>query len=152
MMKNYNPVSAQDYLPRELLREIQLQRLQKIVAHEYEHVPVYRARMDERGVKPSHIKSLKDIALLPFMMKKDLRDTYPFGLFAMNMSDVVRLHASSGTTGKPIVVGYSKEDIDVWVSCMMRSLVAAGVGQGDIIQNSYGYGLFTGGLGAHYGI
>ena len=133
MMKNYNPVSAQDYLPRELLREIQLQRLQKIVAHEYEHVPVYRARMDERGVKPSHIKSLKDIALLPFMMKKDLRYTYPFGLFAMNMSDVVRLHGSR-------------------VSCMMRSLVAAGVGQGDIIQNSYGYGLFTGGLGAHYGI
>ncbi len=152
MMKNYNPVSAQDYLPRELLKQIQLQRLQKIVAHEYEHVPVYRERMDERGVKPEHIKTLKDIALLPFMMKKDLRDTYPFGLFAMEMSDVVRLHASSGTTGKPIVVGYSKEDIDVWVSCMMRALVAAGVGPGDIIQNSYGYGLFTGGLGAHYGI
>ena len=108
--------------------------------------------MDEKGVKPSDIRSLEDIAKLPFMMKKDLRDTYPFGLFALDMKQVVRLHASSGTTGKPIVVGYTKEDIDVWVGCMMRALAMAGVDRGDIIQNSYGYGLFTGGLGAHYGV
>ena len=151
-MKPYNPVSAQDYIPRTLLRQIQLQRLQKIVEHEYTHVEFYRKRMDEHGVKPSDIKTLEDVAKLPFMMKKDLRDTYPFGLFALPMKDVVRLHASSGTTGKPIVVGYSQSDIDVWVSCMMRALAAAGIEKGDIIQNSYGYGLFTGGLGAHYGV
>ena len=151
LTKHYNPISAQDYIPRPLLRQIQLQRLQKIVQHEYRNVEVYRRRMDEKGVKPSDIRSLEDIAKLPFMMKKDLRDTYPFGLFALDMKQVVRLHASSGTTGKPIVVGYTKEDIDVWVSCMMRALAMGGVDRGDIIQNSYGYGLFTGGLGAHYG-
>ena len=152
LTKHYNPISAQDYIPRPLLRQIQLQRLQKIVQHEYRNVEVYRRRMDEKGVKPSDIRSLEDIAKLPFMMKKDLRDTYPFGLFALDMKQVVRLHASSGTTGKPIVVGYTKEDIDVWVSCMMRALAMGGVDRGDIIQNSYGYGLFTGGLGAHYGV
>lgn len=152
MAKPYNPVSAQDYIPRDLLRQIQLQRLRKIVEHEYSHVEFYRKRMDDAGVKPSDIQSLKDISKLPFMMKKDLRDTYPFGLFALPMNDVVRLHASSGTTGKPIVVGYSKSDIDVWVGCMMRALAAAGIEKGDIVQNSYGYGLFTGGLGAHYGV
>ena len=151
-MKPYNPISAQDYIPRTLLRQIQLQRLQKIVEHEYSHVEFYRKRMDEHGVKPSDIKTLEDVAKLPFMIKKDLRDTYPFGLFALPMKDVVRLHASSGTTGKPIVVGYSQSDIDVWVSCMMRALASAGIEKGDIIQNSYGYGLFTGGLGAHYGV
>ena len=152
LSRHYNPVSAQDYIPRPLLRQVQLQRLQKIVAHEYSNVEFYRRRMDEKGVKPSDIRSLEDIAKLPFMMKKDLRDTYPFGLFALDMKQVVRLHASSGTTGKPIVVGYTKEDIDVWVGCMMRALAMAGVDRGDIIQNSYGYGLFTGGRGAHYGV
>ncbi len=152
MSKPYNPVSAQDYIPRPLLKEIQLQRLQTIVRHEYDHVAVYRKRMDERGVKPEHIRTLKDIALLPFTMKADLRDTYPFGLFASPVKDVVRLHASSGTTGKPIVVGYTHEDILVWSSCMARALAAGGVTRSDIVQNSYGYGLFTGGLGAHYGI
>ena len=149
---HYNPVSAQDYIPRPLLKQIQLQRLQRIVAHEYNNVEFYRKRMDEKGVKPSDIHSLADISKLPFMMKKDLRDTYPFGLFALDMKQVVRLHASSGTTGKPIVVGYTKDDIDVWVSCMKRALSMAGIDRGDIIQNSYGYGLFTGGLGAHYGV
>ena len=149
---HYNPVSAQDYIPRPLLKQIQLQRLQRIVAHEYNNVEFYRKRMDEKGVKPSDIHSLADISKLPFMMKKDLRDTYPFGLFALDMKQVVRLHASSGTTGKPIVVGYTKDDIDVWVSCMKRALSMAGIARGDIIQNSYGYGLFTGGLGAHYGV
>ena len=152
MAKPYNPVSAADYLPRHLLQEIQLKRLQNIVKHEYDNVPFYRQRMDEKGVKPEDIKTLKDIQLLPFTMKKDLRDTYPFGLFAVPMSQIVRLHASSGTTGKPIVVGYTKEDVESWSNCMARSLAAGGVTSTDIIQNSYGYGLFTGGLGAHYGI
>ena len=149
---HYNPVSAQDYIPRSLLKQVQLQRLQRIVAHEYNNVEFYRRRMDEKGVKPADIHSLSDISKLPFMMKKDLRDTYPFGLFALDMKQVVRLHASSGTTGKPIVVGYTKDDIDVWVSCMKRALSMAGIDRGDTIQNSYGYGLFTGGLGAHYGV
>ena len=152
MAKPYNPVSAADYLPRNLLQEIQLKRLQYIVKHEYDNVQFYREKMDEKGVKPEDIKTLKDIRLLPFMMKKDLRDTYPFGLFAVPMNKIVRLHASSGTTGKPIVVGYTKEDVESWSNCMARSLAAGGVCSTDIIQNSYGYGLFTGGLGAHYGI
>ena len=152
MAKPYNPVSAADYLPRHLLQEIQLKRLQNIIKHEYDNVPFYRQRMDEKGVKPEDIKTLKDIQLLPFTMKKDLRDTYPFGLFAVPMNKIVRLHASSGTTGKPIVVGYTQEDVDSWTNCMARALAAGGVTSNDIIQNSYGYGLFTGGLGAHNGI
>ena len=127
MAKPYNPVSAADYLPRYLLQEIQLKRLQNIVKHEYDNVPFYRKRMDEKGVKPEDIKTLKDIQLLPFTMKKDLRDTYPFGLFAVPMDKIVRLHASSGTTGKPIVVGYTQEDVDSWTNCMARALAAGGV-------------------------
>ena len=107
--------------------------------------------MDERGLTPENIRSLEDIRKLPFTMKSDLRDTYPFGLFASPMKDVVRLHASSGTTGKPIVVAYTKEDIDVWTSVLVRCFAGCGLHRGDIIQVAYGYGLFTGGLGAHYG-
>ena len=107
--------------------------------------------MDEKGLKPEDIKTLKDVAKLPFTMKKDLRDTYPYGLFAVDMSEVVRLHASSGTTGKPIVVGYTKEDMDVWAQVVKRGLLACGFRSTDIVQNFYGYGLFTGGLGIHGG-
>jgi phenylacetate-CoA ligase len=122
-----------------------------MVDRAYANVALIRQRMDERGLRPEHLKDLKDIAKLPFLVKTDLRDTYPFGLFASPMSEVVRLHASSGTTGKPIVVAYTKEDVDVWASAMVRCFAACGLDRGDIIQNAYGYGLFTGGLGAHYG-
>ena len=108
--------------------------------------------MAERGVTPASIESLDDIARLPFSIKTDLRDNYPFGLFASPMSEIVRLHASSGTTGKPIVVAYTQEDLQVWASVMLRTFAAAGIHRGDIVQNAYGYGLFTGGLGAHYGL
>ncbi len=148
---SFHPDSAPDYLPIPQLRALQLQRLQATVQRAYERVELFRRRMDERGVKPAHILSLADISLLPFSEKVDLRDTYPYGLFASPMSEVVRLHASSGTTGKPIVVGYTQQDMDVWSNVMKRSLVSAGLHRGDIIQNAYGYGLFTGGLGFHYG-
>ena len=147
----FHPASAVDYLPLSQLRELQLRRLQAIVTHAYERVELFRTRMDDSGLKPQDIQSLKDIALLPFFVKADLRDTYPFGLFASPMGEVVRLHASSGTTGKPIVVAYTQEDVNVWSSVMVRSFAACGLHSGDVIQNAYGYGLFTGGLGAHYG-
>ncbi len=147
----FHPVSAPDYLPVKQLRQLQLHRLRAIVQRAYDHVALFRKRMDERELTPGVLENLSDIAKLPFTVKTDLRDTYPFGLFASPMSEVVRLHASSGTTGKPIVVAYTKEDIDVWSSAMVRCFAACGLGQGDIIQNAYGYGLFTGGLGAHYG-
>jgi phenylacetate-CoA ligase len=147
----FHPESAPDYLPEAQLRDVQLRRIRSIVRLAYERVELFRRRMDERKLKPSDVKSLADVAKLPFTVKTDLRDTYPFGLFASPMEDVVRLHASSGTTGKPIVVAYTKEDIAVWSSVMVRSFAACGVHRGDIIQNAYGYGLFTGGLGAHYG-
>ena len=138
-------------MPIDPLQALQLQRLQDLVKHVYAHVPLTRKRMDERGVRPEHIKTLKDIALLPFMLKTDLRDEYPFGLFASPMDDIVRFHCSSGTTGKPIVIGNTKADIDIWTSGVARSLAMAGVTKSDIIQVTYGYGLFTGGLGLHYG-
>jgi len=147
----FHPASAPDYLPLPQLRQVQLQRLQAVVRRAYEHVPLFHERMEERGLKPEDVKSLEDIARLPFTVKTDLRDTYPFGLFASPMQDIVRLHASSGTTGKPIVVAYTHEDVEVWTSVMLRSFAACGLRQGDIVQNAYGYGLFTGGLGAHYG-
>jgi phenylacetate-CoA ligase len=146
-----HPASVPDYLPLDELRNLQLQRLQAVVARSWEHVELFRARMDERGLVPDDIRSLEDISKLPFTVKSDLRDTYPFGLFASPMKDVVRLHASSGTTGKPIVVAYTQEDIDVWTSVVVRCLAGSGLHRGDIIQVAYGYGLFTGGLGAHYG-
>jgi len=147
----FNPASAPDFLPPARLREVQLQRLKAIVHRAYENVGLFRQRMEEKQLKPEDIRSLEDIVQLPFTVKTDLRDTYPFGLFASDMGSIVRLHASSGTTGKPIVVAYTAEDVDVWADSMVRTFAACGVGAGDIVQNSYGYGLFTGGLGAHYG-
>ena len=147
----YHPASAPDFVPAPLLRKLQHDRFQAIVAHATERVELFRERMQSRALAASDIRSLDDVALLPFTTKADLRDTYPFGLFATPMRDVVRVHASSGTTGKPIVVAYTKQDVEVWTSVMVRSLAACGLHEGDIIQNAYGYGLFTGGLGAHYG-
>ncbi len=138
-------------LPREALEALQLKRLQATAERVYSTVPFYKKKFDEKGVKPSDIKSIKDLRLLPFTVKTDLRDNYPFGLFSVPMESVVRVHASSGTTGKPIVVGYTKHDIETWSELMARTLTAAGIHKGDIVHNAYGYGLFTGGLGAHYG-
>ena len=146
-----NPASEPDYTPLTQLRDLQLQRLQAVVRRAWEQVKPFRARMDELGLKPEEIRSLDDVVRLPFTVKSDLRDNYPFGLFASPMKDVVRLHASSGTTGKPIVVAYTREDVDVWTSVLVRALAGCGLHRGDIIQVAYGYGLFTGGLGAHYG-
>uniref|UniRef100_UPI0038CC0807 phenylacetate--CoA ligase family protein n=1 Tax=Anaeromyxobacter oryzisoli TaxID=2925408 RepID=UPI0038CC0807 len=147
----FHPASAPDFLPRRELAKLQLERLQKVVRRAYEKVPLFRQRMEARGLRPDAVKGLPDLARLPFTVKADLRDTYPFGLFASSMDEVVRLHASSGTTGKPIVVAYTAADLQVWTSVMVRALAAAGLGKGDVLQNAYGYGLFTGGLGAHYG-
>jgi len=133
------------------LRATQLQRLQWSVQHAYDNVPMYKQRFDEKGVHPSDIKQLSDIAKLPFTFKSDLRDNYPYGMFATPMNQIVRLHASSGTTGQPTVVGYTQNDIDTWAELMARSIRAAGGKPGDKVHVSYGYGLFTGGLGAHYG-
>lgn len=138
-------------LPREALSAIQLQRLVSTLERVYATVPFYRDGFKKAGVKPSDIKSLDDLRRIPFTTKQDLRDNYPFGLFTVPMDNVVRIHASSGTTGKPTVVGYTRRDVDTWATLMARSLAAAGAWRGDIIHNAYGYGLFTGGLGAHYG-
>jgi len=140
-----------DYTPVAELRDLQLTRLKAVVARAWQHVKLFRSRMDELGITPDDIRSLADISRLPFTKKSDLRDTYPFGLFASPMKDVVRLHGSSGTTGKPIVVAYTQEDVDVWSSVLVRCFAGCGLHRGDIIQIAYGYGLFTGGLGAHYG-
>ena len=147
----FHPASAPDFIPPAQMRQLQLGRLQAVVRRAYDNVALFRARMEERGVAPEDIRVLEDVAKLPFTVKNDLRDTYPFGLFASPMQEVVRLHASSGTTGKPIVVAYTKEDVEVWTAAMVRTMAACGLSRGDVIQNAYGYGLFTGGLGAHYG-
>lgn len=147
----FHPVSAPDFLPEAQLREVQLRRLKAVVKRAYDNVPLFRQRLEKRGLTPESIQTLADVARLPFTVKSDLRDTYPFGLFASPMTDVVRLHASSGTTGKPIVVAYTKEDVEVWAEVMTRTFAACGLHRGDIVQNAFGYGLFTGGLGAHYG-
>ncbi|MDK9708555.1 MAG: phenylacetate--CoA ligase [Desulforhopalus sp.] len=139
-------------LPRVGLESIQLRRLKHLVARVYRTVEPYRRKMDAAGVKPEDIKSLADLAKLPFTVKDDLRDNYPFGLFTVPMEEVVRVHASSGTTGKATVVGYTAKDIETWSNVMARALCCAGATKGDMIHNAYGYGLFTGGLGAHYGI
>ena len=138
-------------MSRESLEELQLRRLKETVFRVYTFVPAYKAKMDEKGIKPDDINSLDDLKHLPFTTKQDLRDNYPFGLFALPMSEVVRIHSSSGTTGKPTVVGYSKRDLDIWSELMARALFSAGATKRSVIQNSYGYGLFTGGLGVHYG-
>ena len=148
----FNPASASDFLPVDQLRQLQLQRLKKIVRHAYDNVALFRKRMDKRGLTPHDIRELSDISALPFTVKVDLRDEYPLGLLAVPMKEVVRLHASSGTTGKPIVVAYNKEDLGTWAEVMKRTFASCGLHAGDVIQNAYGYGLFTGGLGIHYGI
>ena len=133
------------------LRALQLKRLQATLRHAYANSPVYRAKFNAAGVHPDDCKSLGDLAKFPFTTKKDLRDSYPFGMFAVPREQCARIHASSGTTGKPTVVGYTKNDIDTWAHVMARSIRAAGARPGDMVHVSYGYGLFTGGLGAHYG-
>jgi phenylacetate-CoA ligase len=138
-------------LPRPALEALQLKRLKGMVARVCANVPFYRESFAKAGIKPDDVQSLSDLRMLPFTVKQDMRDAYPYGLFSAPMEDIVRIHASSGTTGKPTVVGYTQKDIDMWSELMARSFVAAGVHKGDIIHNSYGYGLFTGGLGAHYG-
>ena len=138
-------------MPREALEAIQLKRLQAVLSHVYATVPFYKKKLDDAGILPGDIKTLKDLERIPFTTKQDLRDNYPFGMFAVPMSNVVRIHASSGTTGQPTVVGYTARDIDTWAELMARALSAAGASRGDIIHNAYGYGLFTGGLGVHYG-
>ena len=136
---------------RDELQALQLQRLKWSLKHAYDNVPHYRNAFDQAGVHPDDLKSLSDLSRFPFTTKKDLRDHYPFGMFAVPREQVVRVHASSGTTGKPTVVGYTQNDIDTWATVVARSIRAAGGRRGDIVQISYGYGLFTGGLGAHYG-
>ena len=151
-----HPVRPADLEPierasRDELSALQLQRLRDTVRHAYANVPHYKRVFDERGVHPDDLKTLADLAKFPFTAKADLRANYPFGMFAVPRDQVVRIHASSGTTGKPTVVGYTQSDIDTWADLVARSLRAAGVRRGDMVHVAYGYGLFTGGLGAHYG-
>lgn len=138
-------------LPRPRLEELQSKRLARLAEYCYKQVPLYRAKFDEAGLSPQDIRSVADLEKLPFTTKDDLREAYPFGLFAMPITDIVRIHASSGTTGRATVVGYSKEDVGIWAEVMARTLAGAGCTSHDIVQNAYGYGLFTGGLGIHYG-
>ncbi len=145
----WNPEA--ETMPRDQLEKLQLQRLQATVEHVYNNVAFYRRTMDERGVKPSDIQSPADLLKLPFTAKQDLRDNYPFGMLAVPMDKIVRVHASSGTTGKPTVGPYTCEDLDVWAETMARVYTAAGVTSRDLVHNAYGYGLFTGGLGFHIG-
>jgi phenylacetate-CoA ligase len=149
-MKKF-PLEKIEKTSRKNLQSIQLKRLRWSLEHAYRNVPHYRKKFDAAGVKPRELRSLADLAKFPFTTKADLRDTYPFGMFAVPMDQVVRIHASSGTTGKPTVVGYTRRDIDTWSHLMARSLRAAGARPGDKVHNAYGYGLFTGGLGVHYG-
>jgi len=139
-------------MDREALRELQLRRLQSTVSWVYERVPYYREELDRRGVKPRDIKSLEDVRKLPFTDKRALRDTYPFGMFAVDLDDVVRIHSSSGTTGKPIVVGYTRGDLNTWTELTARVAAEAGVTHTDRAQMAFGYGMFTGGFGMHYGL
>lgn len=143
--------NQEETLPREALEDLQFKRLRNLIERVYALVQPYRAKMDEAGVKPADIRCLADLAKLPFTYKEDLRDNYPFGLFTVPMEQIVRVHASSGTTGKPTVVGYTRRDIDTWANLMARALACGGATAGDMVHNAYGYGLFTGGLGAHYG-
>ena len=145
------PLEAIEKAGVDELRALQLQRLQSTLAHAYANSPVYRRKFDEAGVHPADCRSLADLAKFPFTTKADLRGSYPFGMFAVPREQCVRIHASSGTTGKPTVVGYTKNDIDTWSHVMARSIRASGARPGDLVHVSYGYGLFTGGLGAHYG-
>ncbi|CAM2166834.1 phenylacetate-CoA ligase [Paraburkholderia sacchari] len=145
------PLEPIETASRDELAALQLERLKWSLNHAYENSPVYRQKFDEAGVHPSDLKSLADLARFPFTTKKDLRDSYPFGMFAVPQEQISRIHASSGTTGKPTVVAYTARDIDTWANLVARSVRAAGARRGDKVHISYGYGLFTGGLGAHYG-
>lgn len=146
-----NPISSKDFMDVKELRKLQLSKLQELIPYEYERVPLFRRRCDEKGVKPRDLVTLADLGKFPFMIKTDLRDEYPYGLTAAPMSDIVRFHCSSGTTGKPICIPSTMEDIEIWSDGAARCLAMYGITKDDILQVSYGYGLFTGGLGAHYG-
>jgi phenylacetate-CoA ligase len=155
-MKDLTPNKADldpiEIASRDEIQALQLERLKWSLKHAYDNVPMYKKRFDEKGVHPDDLKSLADLSKFPFTYKDDLRDNYPFGLFAVPREQIVRIHASSGTTGKATVVGYTKNDVDVFADMVARSLRASGVRSGEMVHNAYGYGLFTGGLGAHYGI
>ena len=144
--------SKEETLSRAEMESLQLARLQETVQRVYDKVPYYRAKMDEKGVKPQDIKTLKDLAKLPFTTKQDMRDTYPFGLFAVPQEEIVRIHASSGTTGKPTVVGYTQADLETWTDCVSRIACMGGASSKDVAQICFGYGMFTGALGLHYGL
>ena len=150
---NLSPQTATqtDYWPREKLRQVQTERLKQTVAWAHERVPWYRQQFAQSGISPGDVRSLDDLSRLPFITKDDLRDAYPTALFAVPMEQVVRLHTSSGTTGRQVLVPYTRADLDVWTEAMVRVLTSFGVGPGDVLQNAYGYGLFTGGLGFHSG-
>ncbi len=154
-MKDLTPAKSDldpiEIASRDEISALQLKRLKWSLRHAYDNVPMYRQRFDEAGVHPDDLKTLADLAKFPFTYKNDLRDNYPFGLFAVPRDQIVRLHASSGTTGKPTVVGYTRNDLDNWADLVARSMRASGTRPGDIVHVAYGYGLFTGGLGAHYG-
>ena len=155
-MAKFEPTAGRGLHPIEnapipQIRALQLERLKWSLAHAYAHVPAYQQLFDQAGVHPSDLRSLEDLQRFPFTSKTELRENYPFGMFAVPLEQVLRVHASSGTTGKPTVVGYTQADLDMWAHVFQRSLVAAGVRPGDVVHVSYGYGLFTGGLGAHYG-
>lgn len=143
---------AKECMSRDEMQALQSKRLVKAVNRVYHNVEYYRKKMQQMGIEPGDIKGIEDISKLPYTTKNDLRDTYPFGLFAAPQSEIVRIHASSGTTGKATVVGYTRKDIDIWSECVARCLAGAGITSEDTIQVAYGYGLFTGGLGAHYGV
>ena len=149
MIEYWNP--QVERMPVDELKELQEQKLKELVHYVYQHSPFYRKKFDDAGVKPEDIKTLDDVKKLPFTYKQDLRDTYPTGMFCVPNEQLVRFHVSSGTTGKPTIVGYTKNDIDQWSLSLARALTSIGVGRGDVLQISYGYGLFTGGLGMHYG-
>lgn len=144
--------AKEETLSREEIQAIQLEKLKETVHRVYEKVPAYRKKMEEVGVRPEHIQTLKDVRLLPFVTKQDMRDNYPFGLFAVPQSDLLRIHASSGTTGKPTVVGYTQKDLEVWRECVARIACMGGASSKDIAQICFGYGMFTGALGLHYGL
>ena len=146
-----NPISSKDYMDVAELRKLQLAKIQELIPYEYERVPLFRRRCDEKGVKPRDLVTLADLGKFPFMIKTDLRDEYPYGLTAAPMRDIVRFHCSSGTTGKPICIPSTKEDVEIWSEGAARCLAMYGITEDDVLQVSYGYGLFTGGLGAHYG-
>ena len=149
-MKKF-PLEPVEKFSARKLKSLQLERLRWSLKHAYDRVPHFHKKFDKAGVKPADCRSLADLAKFPFTTKADLRETYPFGMFAVPMERIVRIHASSGTTGKPTVVGYTAKDIDTWSLVMARSMRAAGARPGDKVHVAYGYGLFTGGLGAHYG-